>query len=221
MNDHISKIIDELVEGSFGIAQENINKDCNLTKATPAAYCISDATASGNPSPDNKDLFIMMPWEDDEQKSIMLQKIGERCYKDSISKIVLVIDSAMKTYEKEPDITTEQPLSYPESMRTDCFMVLFLDFKDSNENSLKAYPYKREKDNIIREEAICFDDSNSFSNSRIFEEMSIGFLKAGIFDEYEKKEILDSQFNNDVGNKILLGVLERYPGAALGKPLNI
>ena len=220
MNEHISKIIEELVEGAFEIARKNVNEDCNITKATPSAYGISDATASGNPSPDHKDLFIMMPWEDDEQKSTMLQMLGEKCYKESVSKVILVIDAAMKGYDKKPDFTTEQPLSYPESMRTDCFIVLFLDFSDSNENLLRIYPYKRKDKNIIREEIIYFNDDKAPFNGDVVEYVSIGFLRAGIFDEYEKREILDSQFNDDVGDKLLSGVLERYPGASLGKPLN-
>ena len=216
MNDQLSKLIEDIVNYTFELAQENVDKDCNNTKVVPVAFCISDIAANGYPIPKDDDTVIMLPWEDDEQQTEMLRMVGDKCYKNNKSKVIIILDAAMKEFNHEPDFVTDQPLTYPENMRVECFVLFYIDFLDAEENFFRVFPYKRVGDKVIRIEDNSSRNSRVVFNNPVPGFICFGFLKAGIVDEYVKRNIIDNQFNKDVGDTLLRAVLEKYPGATLG-----
>lgn len=62
----------------------------------------------------------MLPFRDDEEKSALYYGLGIGMKKYNADRVILINDVALKTYDKPVNISvTEQPLTYPESMRED------------------------------------------------------------------------------------------------------
>jgi hypothetical protein len=158
----------------------------------------------------------MLPWSDDESKITMLQELGNTCFEKNLTSIALLNDAIMKSFENKPDSVIKMPSEFPVTDRIDCVTLIYIDFMDSKENTLRAYPYKILDGKIIREEVVTFKDSIISMDSLIISCITMGFLKAAILDEYSRKEILDSAFTKEVGDMLLMEVLRRYPGIVIG-----
>lgn len=211
MHEDINKMLDRFVNHAFSIVEQNLAKDCNVTKVTSAAMGIRESN--------DNDFLVMLPWKDDETKVQMLNELGMLCYEEKLKSIAVLNDAIMKQYDHKEVCETEKPITYPPSMRIDCIMLCYIDFKDSKENMLKVYPYKITEGRLIREEPLIpfTGDTIVEMDSLLMSCISLGFLKAAMFDQYQKKEIVDTSFSKDIGNMLLQEVLKEYPGAALGK----
>jgi len=208
MTEDIRILLEDFVNHGFSIAEENVDKDCDTTRVTSAALGISESAKSG--------FLAELPWEDDKSKILMLHELGKKCYEEKMVSVALLNDAAMKQYKNKPDHDTELPLTYPPDMRVDCLILCFIDFKNPKENLFKSHPYKITGGKLVREEPISFVDSMVSMDSLLMNCISLGFLKAAIFDQYQKKEILNTSFSKEVGDMLLKEVLKEYPGATLG-----
>jgi hypothetical protein len=213
MREDIENLIEKFVDKSFEVARESIHKDCNSTKVTPVAFGFSDSGTDH--------CMILLPWEDDESKCSMLKELGSKCYEENLMSVAFICDAVMKSYSKKPDSITEMPLTFPPNERIDCLILVHIDFKDPKENQFNVYPYKIVDGNIAREKPVIYNDPSSSMDSLVMSCIAYGFLNAATFDEYLKREILKESFTKEVGKVLLLAVLEKYPGAALGASLKI
>jgi hypothetical protein len=209
MTKDIQIMLDGFVNHAFSIVEENLAKDCNVTKVTSAAMGIQESGENN--------FLAMLPWEDDESKVRMLNELGMLCYDEKLMSVALVNDAVMKQYAHKDVCETDKPITYPPDMRVDCVILCYINFKDPKENMFKAYPYKITEGKLIREEPLSFTgDTIAAMDSLIMNCVSFGFLKAAIFDQYQKKEIVDASFSKDVGDMLMQDVLKEYPGATLG-----
>jgi hypothetical protein len=203
MIDRINTILSDFVELSFEVAKNKDIKDSNTPLITPSVMALSE----------KQPLIMMLPWEDGESKLAMLQAVGEKCHEVEAYNVALISDAALKSYTHKITSEEEVPLAYPSSMRTDCFILVYIDFKDPKENFIRTYPYKKVDGKIVREpESTSKTDKIS---SILMESLSFGFIRAAMFSEFKAREA--PQFDNGVGDDMLKCVLERYPGAALGR----
>lgn len=210
MNENIKQLLDDFMDKGFEIAAERLHRDANCQKVCPAALGIGDAG--------DHNLLAMLPWEDDVDKKELLMELGSQCYNKEINKVALLVDAAMKQYETLPDIDTEFPLSYPPSMRQDCFILSYIDFKDPKENCFTICPYKVLDGKLHREPSIQFSKTVLSMSSNILSMISFGFTKSAMADKIDKKEIIGDNLNIEIGKAILAEVLTEFPGATLGVP---
>lgn len=212
MDDRISAIINDYIKHCFDLVQENISKDCNDAKFTPSGIGIAE--------PGESDYVTFLPWNDDESKVMMLRKLGSLCFKRKLLRLAVVNDAVMKFYNKKPDENTEFPLSYPSSMRDDCLIFLYLDFKDPNNNQFKAYKYKISRKKVIRGEVLDFNKDIQMMDSLIIRSISFGFVRSAMADLFLKKELVTKNLDKERGDLLIKEVLTEYPGATAGMRVN-
>lgn len=213
MDERVSSIIKEYIEHCFDMVQDNIGKDSDDARFTPSAIAIAEE--GGN------DYVTFLPWNTDEEKVLMLQELGALCYQRNLLKVALVNDAVMKFYDEKPDSQTQFPLSYPPSMRDDCLIFLYIDFKDPHNNLFKAYKYKISEGKVLRGDEINFNKDVQKMDSLLISSITFGFTRAAMLDLYQKKEIVDKSFNRETGNMLFKEILEKYPGAAAGMEVRI
>ena len=213
MDDRISAIIKDYIKHCFDLVQENVSKDCNDAKFTPSGIGIAE--------PGESDYVTFLPWNNDESKVMMLRELGSLCFKRKLFKLAIVNDAVMKFYNKKPDENTEFPLSYPPSMRDDCLIFLYLDFKDLNNNIFRAYKYKISRKKVIRGEVLDFNKDIQCMDSLILRSIVFGFLRAALADLFQKKELLPQKFDKKLGNMFFREVLTEYPGATAGMKISL
>ena len=151
-----------------------------------------------------------LPWENDEEKGKLLLVLGVSLKKFDSHEVIFLSDVAMrsigtddpketrkmKEYYKE-NHATEQPLSYPKSMREDG---IYLQYMDLNLNHTKAYFKRyedRENEPRFYHELKCIDKGAKSMGGLIIEQISYGYENA---EEIIKKI------------KELPGMPENFPG---------
>ena len=199
-------LLSDFVDHAFKILGDTPPSNSTGSALMPAALAMSD----------DKDFLILLTWNDEASRTEMLRQLGEKCYKDNLLNLGYINDGAMKAYETKPDANTDLPLMYPPSMRKECLILMVLDFMDSKNNYIKIYPYKRNDKGIIREADFDFQGGMEIMDSSIMSNISFGFVRAAMLDLFEQKEILDSALTPEIGDKLLMEALVKYPGATLG-----
>jgi hypothetical protein len=198
----------EFVSQGFDVLEKAIEEDdkaSNQIKVTPAALCLAK---EGLPHQ-----LVVLPWSDDESKIIMLEALGEKCFKEKLYQVFLINDAAMKQYDRMPDEVTETPLSYPPNMRVDCLMVTCLDFKKEHSEALRVFPYTINNGAVIRKEEFIFGEGIIKANSLLVNHIMLGFLKTAMLDEYLRQEMHGS-VTEEVALKLYSDVSKNFPGVS-------
>lgn len=206
MDKVIEQLMDGFVDHAFDIAAGKAKKHVDDSKIAPAALCI--------PSDGTQNHIIFLPWND-ETKIPLIEELGRTCFEKKLLKMALLHDAAMKTYEHLPD-ATEVPLTYPPEMRMECLILIYVDFMDPKENTVKVYPYKIVDGAIVRDKVIDFKKDAMGMGGNVFGALCMGFTKYAMTDEIVRSEITPDKLNRELGDDILKKVLVKYPGAFLG-----
>jgi len=207
MDKNLEKLYMDFVNYGFEEASKNSGLDSNQIRMTPMALGIDKDMEASN--------LFKLPWVDDHSKIELLIELGSVCFERNINKIGLIIDTAMKQYETPLDGITDQPLTYPPNMRVDCIVLLYIDFMDADERVFRVFPYTITEGTLVRKEELKFDKNNM--NSRISDGIFFGFIKSAMLSSMQEKKIMNSQLSNEIGDKILKEVIEKYPGVFLKK----
>lgn len=203
MNANDEILLKEFLNQGFAIITENAKLDSNKLKVTPAALCI--------PQEGNINQLIVLPWTDDESKIEMLKALGEKCFAEKLTKVILLTDAAMKQYDHMPDIETEFPLSYPPDMRIECLMATIIDFTDQKGDDLRIFPYEIKDGKLIRKEEFPSKTDVIRSDSLLVYNIILGFVKSALVEESYLQEV-HGELTEEIATKLFKCILTKYPG---------
>jgi len=129
-------VIDELIVELCRGAKEILEQSGYLS---PVAFLVGK---------NNQIIPCTVPFKNDTQKRGMYLALGASMKPLGSSRVILINDAAMKTYDKSKDWeidVTEQPLTYPESMREDGIFLQDINMKtDRIEGYFMRYENKKD-----------------------------------------------------------------------------
>lgn len=139
---------------------------------------------------------IGIPWGNDEEKVILLRRVGVFMAQKGIHECLLVVDSYVRKLKGKEDMDyieqnwdTEMPSLYPEAMRQDALVLSCFDFKDSRD-AIYILEYKKVDGDIEVTETSDenFEDYGGAVKDSIAEGFAIGLTQGGrnldALDEY-------------------------------------
>lgn len=196
---NIKDILNHIIEMEFSFAEEKDLENSNSCLIIPSVYAISG----------NQINIIKMPF-DDETKVQMLKTAGRQCHEWKCHQIAIVTDIAYKQYpdtNMTPD-STELPLTYPRSMRTDALLLQYVDLKNSENNTSIISPYTIENGKIIRKEFEFKEDGKL--KSKLIYDFLIGFISHFLAEKIADISIEDISTEKamSIGDELL----KIYPG---------
>lgn len=204
MHEFYKALYETFVEGLFKETEKRNKTDSNLWNLVPTALCLNE---------DQPHMYLL-PWKTDDEKVSMLRALGKKCYEHKITKIGIIVDIAMKSYNKIPEDDTQLPLTYPPEMRIEAFFLTYMDLKEPSENDFRLFPYKLINGKVVRSEETFFKENTISMQSIFSNEILLGFLSSAMMDELQKREIMHVELNKELGDSLLDAVLKDYPGAA-------
>lgn len=179
--------VEEILKSFLENAKEQLKEEEFVPVALPLEFTEDDI--------DIKDAIPVI-FEDDSDKISTLLDIGAACWFQDVEDVVLVLPGCgRKVDDMEKFIEnyeTEKPSLYPESMRDDYLMLVFLDLIDEDFKVLFC-KYKRVDKEIVFEEA-SFEDSNKMQSGIVeFIVQGWNLMYRFLSDEDEESETEEKQ----------------------------
>jgi len=150
---------------------------------------------------EEEEKVIFLPFGDDEEKRNILLAVGALAFEEECHQMIFISDTYVRKMETpaqakevEENWATEQPSTYPDSLRSEAIVMQALDFKEPKNEKLYIMIYKK-KDNEI----IDIDESSMPTESvggAIKGYLSDGFCRAKVIDTLQRKEITIDQLSS-------------------------
>jgi hypothetical protein len=126
---------------------------------------------------------VMVKYKDDEEKHAFYASLGAFCQLKGATEILLINDAALKSYDSNESMekalenySTESPLTYPPTLRTECIIIMAYNLK-TKESVLIAQPYKEVNDTY--EWFDIMEDIENF-DSGLIDSIEDGYTKRNI-----------------------------------------
>jgi len=125
----------------------------------------------------------------EHSKSVAFKALGEFCFDNLISRVVLIIDTYMKEYRgvSDPSKIDKLPSEYPPEERGEALMILSADFRDLTAGQTLMAPYER-KGSMISFASDKMESNDIFHGiipACIFGGFLYGFLKKKVLQDTE------------------------------------
>ena len=135
---------------------------------------------------DKKKGIIMLPFGNEKEKEAVCKQLGRTLIDHNVKKFLLVTDAAMRIMDKknaqytQDNYESESPLTYPESMRTECLVHLSVDFTKETKESTECsvWCYKKENKEVI------FLEEKSMGND--FQSKLLAYIAEGVQERIQE-----------------------------------
>lgn len=126
------------IDGLKEVAKKNLSKDGHLASVF---FLLRDETLIGEPLLTSMFDHVYkdnVNAEDSKTRAVFC--MGALAKKFNANRLIMIWDAAMRTMPPDTKInaldTTEAPLSYPKSMRTECIIINEIFFPDGKDNTI-------------------------------------------------------------------------------------
>jgi hypothetical protein len=156
---------------------------------------------------EKEEKVIFLPFGNDEEKREILLAVGAVAYEENCHQLVFISDTYVRKMNTEAQAKevaenweTEQPSTYPDSLRSEAIIMLAVDFKSSKNEKMYVILYKKEGNRVVD-----IDESTMPSEvigGAIKRYLSDGFCRAKIIDVLQRKELTIDQLSSVSRSKL-------------------